>query len=353
MVFRFEEDEDSDQEFDTDKAYDEHVEELCSPPEESETNEHLSGEELPAPPANKRAKKEKGSDGPQGSCAVWWKFTWNNYPDDAIQILHEYDTLLAGWACGKEVAPTTGTPHLQGFLQFRSKDRPSKLTKLWDAKVWFEAATKRWRTVKKDLMAYCAKEGDTYGAGSLKPPEKVKVIEVLRPWQKTLLDMVLCPPDDRSIFWIWETAGGVGKSALTKLLVVKHKAIICAGKAADMKYQIAQMEDKPTIVIFDVPRTSLDYVSYTGLEEIKNGCFASNKYESGMVTMNCPHLVIFANAPPNLLNVSLDRWKLFMVEKMNEEFVLVPKDTAACLIQNQRDADDKALKVKKPFSIFK
>ena len=37
---------------------------------------------------------------------------------------------------------------------------------------------------------------------------------------------------------------------------------------------------KLRIVIWDVPRYSLDYINYAAMEEVKNGCFASTKYES-------------------------------------------------------------------------
>jgi len=51
-------------------------------------------------------------------------FTWNNYPDDHGAILDAlgYQYLIYGY----EEAPTTGTPHLQGFVYFenaRSRDR--------------------------------------------------------------------------------------------------------------------------------------------------------------------------------------------------------------------------------------
>jgi len=41
-----------------------------------------------------------------------WLFTWNNYPDTYRAAL---DELECRYVCaGEEVAPTTGTPHLQG-----------------------------------------------------------------------------------------------------------------------------------------------------------------------------------------------------------------------------------------------
>jgi len=43
-------------------------------------------------------------------------FTWNNYPDNHQDVL---DGFTYRYVCyGYEWAPTTGTPHLQGYLYF-------------------------------------------------------------------------------------------------------------------------------------------------------------------------------------------------------------------------------------------
>jgi len=47
-----------------------------------------------------------------------WLFTWNNYPTTYRTTL---DELECRYVCaGEEVAPTTGTPHLQGYVYFRT-----------------------------------------------------------------------------------------------------------------------------------------------------------------------------------------------------------------------------------------
>lgn len=48
-----------------------------------------------------------------------WAFTWNNYADDEVQRLknlsaEKVDYLIFGY----EIAPTTGTKHLQGYVEF-------------------------------------------------------------------------------------------------------------------------------------------------------------------------------------------------------------------------------------------
>lgn len=55
-------------------------------------------------------------------------FTWNNYPADAIETLRSLDSvyILATY----EVAPATGTPHLQGYVYFRNGKTLSAVTRL-------------------------------------------------------------------------------------------------------------------------------------------------------------------------------------------------------------------------------
>ena len=65
----------------------------------------------------------------------------------------------------------------------------------------------------------------------------------------------------------------------------------------------------PTIIFVDIPRShNSDFMSYDALEQLKNMCFYSGKYEGGMVAGPEPHLVVFSNKPPELAKFSEDRW---------------------------------------------
>ena len=127
------------------------------------------------------------------------------------------------------------------------------------------------------------------------------------------MEMVQLRAHDRQIFWYVDQEGGKGKSALTKLLCAKHAAICMAGKAGDMKHGMMTVKEKsgcgPRIVILDCPRTQdLNYISYQGVEEIKNGCFFSSKYEGGMYLDNPPHVLVFSNHFPDEMKLTKDRW---------------------------------------------
>jgi len=90
-------------------------------------------------------------------------------------------------------------------------------------------------------------------------------------------------------------------------------ALYVSGKGADVKHTVSEWIEKNgeiDIILWDLPRTMEDYVSYSAIEELKNGIFHSGKYESKMVLFNSPHVIIFANFPPRESALSADRWKI-------------------------------------------
>ena len=90
---------------------------------------------------------------------------------------------------------------------------------------------------------------------------------------------------------------------------MNYNAILVSGKANDMKYGIAEWKNKNRlIVLIDIPRSVEKFVSYSGIEEIKNGLFYCGKYESKMVMYNSPLVVCFANFGPVYGEMSGDRW---------------------------------------------
>lgn len=233
-------------------------------------------------------------------------FTWNNYPENYMDLFKvKFENCK--WMCGEEIAPETGTPHLQGYIEHVSKCRPIERYKLSNEIHW-EAA----KSCRATNIAYCMKEHGSKNGNLV--PEVIKILEsdCLYNYQKEIESLCLEEPDDRSIHWYWDKKGNIGKSALVKYLVVKYGAIMISGKAADMKYSIQQYVitngKGPKIILVDIPRTSMKFLSYAGMEEVKNGCFFSGKFEGGMVVYNNPHIICFANEKPDTSTMSKDRW---------------------------------------------
>jgi len=67
----------------------------------------------------------------------------------------------------------------------------------------------------------------------------------------------------------------------------------------------------PDIIIIDIPRSyDIGYLNYTAIEKLKDGLFFSGKYESLTKMFDSPHVICMANFPPDLTQLSVDRWVL-------------------------------------------
>lgn len=88
-------------------------------------------------------------------------FTLNNYTDEHVEALKALECRYIIF--GKEVAPTTGTPHLQGYVAFTNTRHFKSVARLFP---WTVAAAKG---SAEENRVYCSKEGcDVYERGD--PP---------------------------------------------------------------------------------------------------------------------------------------------------------------------------------------
>lgn len=247
----------------------------------------------------------------QVSPAKNWCFTLNNYDNEDIKTICSISSSNCKNYIFQEERGEGGTKHLQGFCEFITKVRPMSVFKSLVRIHW-----EKCKGTKQQNIDYCSKEATRDGKifTNIKLPKPIKIISKLKPWQESIVEIIKKEPDDRAIYWYWETMGGIGKSVFCKYLCVKYGAIVLSGKSADMKYAIMKYKEKngvyPEIIILDIPRSNLNYLSYTGIEEVKNGCFFSSKYECDQVIMNCPHIICFANSPPEEELISADRWHI-------------------------------------------
>ena len=243
-----------------------------------------------------------------------WCFTLNNYTDEIISsIVPTFCNNCKTAFFSKEVGES-GTPHLQGYCEFSKKVRPLSI---------FKSTLFHWEKARGTFMdnyEYCTKDAPlSFKYGNV--PSPIKTIKPCNfyTWQKKVYDIVMKPPDDRTIHWFYERHGNRGKSALCKYLCVHHNTLCVSGKATDCFYAIQQWMLKhngcaPDCIIFDIPRCNIDYVSYLAIEKIKDGCFFSGKYEGGMVVFNPPHIICFANEKPCIEQLSSDRWRIVKIQ---------------------------------------
>jgi len=255
--------------------------------------------------ASKEDKKK------QISACKRWTFTLNNYTEEEYsKLISIFSTDNTKYIIGKEVGDK-GTPHLQGYVEFLERVRAKSY--IGNKRIHWEIA----RAARYLNVIYCSKDGNFQG--NLWPILKLNILDIndFYPWQNNMYNILMDNPNDRTIHWVYETAGNAGKSAFVKHMVARFDAICVEGKARDIYQGMVQyynrMGEYPRIVLVDVPREGLNYINYTAIEKIKNGLLFSGKYESQQCVFNAPHIVIFANEEPEVFKLSADRWKIWNI----------------------------------------
>lgn len=85
-------------------------------------------------------------------------FTINNYSEDALTKLNELECSYLVY--GKELAPSTGTPHLQGYVHFKNPRSLVAVRKLLNGHVTIANGT------PQQNFDYCSKDGDYIERGT-------------------------------------------------------------------------------------------------------------------------------------------------------------------------------------------
>lgn len=236
-----------------------------------------------------------------------WIGTWNNYPENAFELLGQtLVPLCQHYVFGKEVGEQ-GTPHIQMAFCLKKKLRQSTIYKMLKHTFYLDKMKGRWKDQK-----YCKKDGDFITS------DEIIHTEPIPEHFNYLIDLIDNYPygrGDRNINVVVDYKGRLGKTEFIRSLAVKYDdLIITGGKSADMKHQIIEFKNAtgrcPKIVFIDIPRKNKDYVSWGGIEEIKNMMFYSGKYEGGMVIGNKPFVCVMTNDMPDLSSLSQDRWQI-------------------------------------------
>ena len=168
----------------------------------------------PLDPVDPMIQGEIKGNSKQISPAKNWCFTLCNYTLLEINII---DPLLKEYCdvafYSKEHGADTGTPHLQGYLRFKTKRRPKAVFGKVDRIHWEKA-----RGTLEDNMAYCTKEAEfSFRIGVPRIPRIYSYTDLF-PEQRAIVDYLQTEPDERSICVV--CAGyGKGKTSLARHLM--------------------------------------------------------------------------------------------------------------------------------------
>ena len=238
------------------------------------------------------SSKKKSGNTKQISPSKHWVFTLNNYTLENIQELKNCSSTKRH--SFQEETGESGTPHLQGYVEFLTKKRPKSVFQ-------FNAHWEKAKHIDK-AIAYTQKLDSRTGKQYLKGIRKIRPLKIFQPkyqWQKDIDAFVDEEPDDRHIHWVWSSKAAMGKTQLCKYLCACKQALLIDGKPGDMKYQVYNAKPGTDIILMNIPKgKNVNKKVYETLELIKDGLFASSKYESDMHISNSPHVFVFANFEP-------------------------------------------------------
>lgn len=150
------------------------------------------------------------------------------------------------------------------------------------------------------------------------------VNEAPHPWQRELTKMIREPADDRSVIWIFNKKGNVGKTKWAKWCLFEElsgiKAFILSNGTAQQLLasasNYAAAHGPPQVYIIDLPRTQCskqsDSTWYQIIEALKSGIYCTSMYGSTTQAVSfSSHVVVFSNRLPNPYTLTQDRWRVY------------------------------------------
>lgn len=228
------------------------------------------------------------------------------------------------WVFQLERGEDGGRLHYQGFchLARHQKKRPCELGASLNAEffgIQFQPASKAGTEA---LRKYAMKD-DTRVAGPWADKPIYNAAQdplyklPLHPWQSAIKESCTAHPDDRTVNWVCNKGGRVGKSWFTKFMFIHHDALCLSyGTAGDLLNLVSKNMGRRTY-FFDLPRVKPGVLCssdlYAAVESVKNGMVMNTKYETKIEVMKSPHVWVFSNELPNFESLTGDRWKVWEI----------------------------------------
>lgn len=287
-----------------------------------------------------------------------WCFTVPNYSDGDLQSLRDLfgSGGISYLVFGRELAPTTGTPHLQGYVRFDARKRFACVRRLLP-----QCHLTSARGSPAQNRSYCIKDGnyEEFGVPPVQAPgrrtdfdryvawvqtlpgvptERELILQFpslygryarslraisrelcprptlrdgeLRPWQEDLYTRLQGEANDRTVEFIVDRDGGLGKSWFCGYVFSKLDdcQLLGPGKRDDLAHAV---DERCRIFLFNVPRGQMEYLNYGLLEMLKDRMVLSPKYESQMkILRHTPHVVVLSNEDPDEAKMTEDRYDI-------------------------------------------
>lgn len=254
-----------------------------------------------------------------------YDFTIPYDDENPEEMLTYFRTICSKGAFQLEEGESTGYKHWQGRISLNKKVRIKQAIELLSK--WGPPHVSPTTTENKNNFDYVTKEKtkisgpwfihDVHGDNYIQ--ERFRGVIAWKPWQETVIQMIMETPDDRTINVIYDNIGNNGKSFLT-LYLGSFKLARKVPQQKDHRDMMRMVMDCPTsgCYIFDLPRAisgNDQHSIYSAIEEIKNGYCYDERYNFKEKYFEPPHVFVFTNTLPDEKLASLDRWKYWTIQE--------------------------------------
>lgn len=261
----------------------------------------------------------------QVSPAKHWAFTFNNYSELDYKYTENYfrqnSSKFTVIVFQEEIGEECGTPHLQGCFSFISKNRPFSLG--LSKKIMF--SVKHRKSTLTEMRDYCCRPSKRSPDGRVflfkyQEPVILNILDTskLYKWQKFVIEQIRTVPNDRDIIWIYGSSG-LGKTQFTKYLVHHYNGIQLQGGRRHI-LKVVSEHTRTKLFIFCLAMKDHNRCSYGALEQVKDGLFMSHFGcdNTEPVLMNSPHIIVFANYPPDDGRIASKKLKIINLDSLAE-----------------------------------
>lgn len=128
----------------------------------------------------------------------------------------------------------------------------------------------------------------------------------------------------RNVIVIYNPEGGCGKTRYAKTLLDRERWRFCTlqgiSKARDFTSQIQSALDAGwtgDTILMNITRQCADHKIYNSIEIAIDGLLTTEKYIGKTTSWLCRNVVLFTNFMPKLTALTLDRWEIYHVRKLN------------------------------------
>ena len=180
------------------------------------------------------------------------------------------------------------------------------------------------REMKEGVDLYMENQADFRDVGNVE----------LKPWQESLLEYVQ-QPCDREIFWVVGKEGNEGKNWFQKYVKswlgarrvvtgIDIKANNASIFQALRKCPIATAD----IFLFNIGKSmkQFDKINYDALEQMKDGEPFASRYNSQLLKIRVPNVVmVFSNSPPDVNELAKVRFRVFNINNNELEHIVMNK----------------------------